>query len=83
MTYSTSKHSFVYCFSKKLAYNEEQYAINLQLLEKSITHIKGLYEYRLITDELTSSDVEHLSSDYRRRSLQHSQNVQSLQGWVH
>ena len=63
MTYSTSKHSFVYCFSKKLAYNEEQYAINLQLLEKSITHIKGLYEYRLITDELTSSDVEHLSTN--------------------
>ncbi len=63
MIYSTSKHSFVYCFSKKLANNEEQYAINLQLLEKSITHLKGLYRYRIITDELTHKDVEHLSTD--------------------
>lgn len=61
MTYSTSRPSFVYCFSKKLAANEEQYAINLLLLEKSINYIKSLYDYRLITDELTFKDVKHLS----------------------
>ena len=63
MTYSTSKHSFVYCFSKKLAANEEQYAINLMLLEKSINHLKQFYSYRLITDQQTLEDVKSLSDN--------------------
>lgn len=58
-----SKLSFVYCFSKKLAANEEQYAINLLLLEKSISYIKDLYSYRIITDKLTHNDLKHLSSN--------------------
>ena len=60
-----SKPSFVYCFSKKLAANEEQYSINLLLLEKSIEHIKKLYEYRIITDEQTLEDIETLSDNIK------------------
>ena len=63
MTYSMSKKSFVYCFSKKLAANEEQYAINLMLLEKSINHLKQFYSYRLITDQQTLEDVKSLSDN--------------------
>jgi hypothetical protein len=58
-----SKPSFVYCFSKKLAANEEQYAINLMLLEKSINHLKQFYSYRLITDQQTLEDVKSLSDN--------------------
>tara|TARA_B100000902_G_C27207411_1_gene862417 strand:+ start:381 stop:1088 length:708 start_codon:yes stop_codon:yes gene_type:complete len=58
-----SKKSFVYCFSKKLAANEEQYAINLMLLEKSINHLKQFYSYRLITDQQTLEDVKSLSDN--------------------
>ena len=58
-----SKLSFVYCFSKKLAANEEQYTINLLLLKKSIEHIKKLYDYRIITDEQTIDDVKALSDN--------------------
>jgi hypothetical protein len=60
-----SKPSFVYCFSKKLAANEEQYAINLLLLEKSIGYIKKLYEYRIITDEQTLEDIKTLSDNIK------------------
>ena len=63
MTYSMSKKSFVYCFSKKLAANEEQYAINLMLLEKSINYLKQFYSYRLITDQQTLEDVKSLSDN--------------------
>lgn len=62
-TYSMSKKSFVYCFSKKLAANEEQYAINLMLLEKSINYLKQFYSYRLITDQQTLQDVHKLSDN--------------------
>lgn len=58
-----SKPSFVYCFSKKLAKNEEQYAINLQLLEKSTNLLKKLYSYKLVTDTETFRDVENFSSE--------------------
>jgi len=58
-----SKKSFVYCFSKKLAANEEQYAINLMLLEKSINYLKQFYSYRLITDQQTLEDVKSLSDN--------------------
>ena len=63
MTYSMSKPSFVYCFSKKLAKNEEQYAINLQLLEKSTNLLKKLYSYKLVTDTETLKDVKNFSSE--------------------
>lgn len=58
-----SKPSFVYCFSKKLAANEEQYAINLLLLNESIGYLKGLYDYRIITDSDTINDLKHLSTN--------------------
>lgn len=63
MIYSMSRPSFVYCFSKKLSVNEEQYAINLLLLSKSIDYLKDLYEYRVITDSETIDDVKHLSTN--------------------
>ena len=62
MTYLMNNISFVYCFSKKLAANEEQYAINLLLLEKSIDYLKKFYDFRIITDTATVKDIQYLSN---------------------
>ena len=58
-----SKPFFVYCFSKKLAANEEQYAISLQILEKSINLLKKVYSYKLVTDTQTIKDIQNLSTE--------------------
>lgn len=53
-----SNITFVYCFSKKLSTNEEQYAVILELLGESIKLLSQHFDYRIITDELTYKDVE-------------------------
>ena len=56
-----SSISFVYCFSKTLAVNEEQYEVNLELLSKSVEHLKDLFQYKIITDSQTYGDLKELS----------------------
>ena len=61
MIYLMSSISFVYCFSKTLAVNEEQYEVNLELLSKSVEHLKDLFQYKIITDSQTYGDLKELS----------------------
>ena len=62
-TYSTSNISFVYCFSKTLAVNEEQYEVNLEVLSKSVEHLKGLHQCKIFTDTQTYDDLKELSDN--------------------
>lgn len=52
-----SKITYVYCFSKNLAVDEEQYNINLFLLKESIKLLKKHYSYRIVTDKDTYLDL--------------------------
>ena len=61
MIYLMSSISFVYCFSKTLAVNEEQYEVNLELLSKSVEHLKDHFQYKIITDLQTYGDLKELS----------------------
>jgi len=58
-----SKITYVYCFSKNLAVNEEQYAISLTLLKQSIKLVSKHSNYRLVTDDSTYKDLKNLSND--------------------
>ena len=58
-----SKITYVYCFSKNLAVNEEQYAISLTLLKQSIKLASKHSNYRLVTDDSTYKDLKNLSND--------------------
>jgi hypothetical protein len=55
--------SFVYCFSKKLAVNEEHYVIILELLSEAIGLLKRFFSYRIVTDEVTYEDLKNLSTN--------------------
>lgn len=55
--------NFVYCFSKTLAVNEEQYEVNLEILSKSIEYLKKFYKYSIITDKHTYNDLKELSDN--------------------
>jgi len=63
MTYSTNNTRFVYSFTKKLSVNEEQYKVNLQLLEESISLLSKYFDYRIVTDQATLDDVKNLASN--------------------
>ena len=58
-----SKLSFVYCFSKNLAVDEKQYAASLELFQISAKLLGEFYNFRIITDNETISDVEHFSKN--------------------
>jgi|TARA_R100000081_G_scaffold87495_1_gene58067 hypothetical protein len=58
-----SKIKFVYCFSKNLAVNEEQYTISLTLLTQSVKLLNKHSNCRIVTDDSTYNDLKELSND--------------------
>lgn len=58
-----SKPSFVYCFTKKLAANNEEYNISLKVLSDSINLLSKHYDFRLVTDKVTYDDLKSLSNN--------------------
>jgi len=58
-----SNITFVYCFSKKLSANEEQYAVILELLGESINLLSQQFNYKIITDEYTYDDVSKFTDN--------------------
>ena len=60
-----SKVKFIYCFSKKLSVNNDQYNINLELFNESTKLIKKYYDYKIICDKYTFNDIKTFAKNIK------------------
>ena len=55
--------TFVYCFSKKLSVNDEQYKVNLELFSESTKLLARYFNFKIITDTYTVKDLENFTKN--------------------
>ena len=55
--------NFVYCFSKKLSVNDEQYKVNLELFSESTKLLARYFNFKIITDTYTVKDLENFTEN--------------------
>lgn len=60
-----SKPRFVYCFTKNLSTNLDNYKISLKVFSESVNYLSKNYNYKIYTDKDTLEDIQHLGKDIR------------------